>query len=472
MGTNKIVKAGMGYTIGNILIKGIAFLTLPLFTRLLTTDDFGIYNLYGTYEAIVAIFIGLGMYSSIKNSVYDFPGKKDIYISTMTTIVVGLTIIFLAAVLFLNNILVRITGLNRIILILLILHAFGESMLHIVNAKLATTYDYKSYLGYAGVNTICSIILSLFFVLFIFPTNRSLGRILGASITMTCIGLFILINVYRNSGIKTFNYIMAKYEVVFGLPLVFHYLSQQIASQFDKIMISKMMNNAAVGIYSFAYTIASIFQIIFYSTDSIWSVCVYEKFAIDDFNGIRKKSQVYIALMWIIALSMVVGCNEIIHIMGSKEYWNSASACILVIVGLFFLFLYTLPVTIEYYYKQTKYIATMTIISAIVNIIGNYFLIQSFGYIGAAFSTAISYFVLFIGHWLIAKRIIKNQGKHMGYKFSDFVTYASLLIIISFVINWLNAFSVIKYAFYLAIVSILIFVLRDDILSLIKSKKK
>ena len=39
------LKAGVGYTIGNILVKGINFLTLPLFSRLLTTAEFGVYNI-------------------------------------------------------------------------------------------------------------------------------------------------------------------------------------------------------------------------------------------------------------------------------------------------------------------------------------------------------------------------------------------------------------------------------------------
>ena len=38
------VKAGLWYTIGNIALKGCAFLTLPVFTRLLSTSDFGVYN--------------------------------------------------------------------------------------------------------------------------------------------------------------------------------------------------------------------------------------------------------------------------------------------------------------------------------------------------------------------------------------------------------------------------------------------
>ena len=43
-------KAGIWYTLGNILLKGCIFFTLPIFTRILSTNDFGIYNTYMAYE--------------------------------------------------------------------------------------------------------------------------------------------------------------------------------------------------------------------------------------------------------------------------------------------------------------------------------------------------------------------------------------------------------------------------------------
>ena len=57
----KAVKAGIWYTIGNMLLKGCIFLTLPIFTRLLSTSDFGIYNTYMAYEGLITALLGLGL---------------------------------------------------------------------------------------------------------------------------------------------------------------------------------------------------------------------------------------------------------------------------------------------------------------------------------------------------------------------------------------------------------------------------
>ena len=53
----KAFKAGLGYTIGNILIKGISFISVPVFARILTIGDYGIVNTFTAYVSIISIII-------------------------------------------------------------------------------------------------------------------------------------------------------------------------------------------------------------------------------------------------------------------------------------------------------------------------------------------------------------------------------------------------------------------------------
>lgn len=62
----KATKAGIWYTIGNFLLKGCIFFSLPIFTRILSTTDFGIYNTYIAYEGILTAILGLGLYRNDK----------------------------------------------------------------------------------------------------------------------------------------------------------------------------------------------------------------------------------------------------------------------------------------------------------------------------------------------------------------------------------------------------------------------
>ena len=72
---NKVVKAGAGYIIGNYLLKGITFLSAPIFTRLLSTDEYGIFGAYLSYESILYIIKGLALHSSIANAKYEYKEK-------------------------------------------------------------------------------------------------------------------------------------------------------------------------------------------------------------------------------------------------------------------------------------------------------------------------------------------------------------------------------------------------------------
>ena len=76
----KILKAGAIYVVGNYLLKGISFLSAPIFTRLLSTSEFGEYSIYCSYEGIIYILVGLALHSSINNAKYKYGDKLNQYI--------------------------------------------------------------------------------------------------------------------------------------------------------------------------------------------------------------------------------------------------------------------------------------------------------------------------------------------------------------------------------------------------------
>ena len=84
---SKVIKAGLGYTLGNYLLRGITFITLPIFARLMSTEDYGVYNTFFAYEAIVAILVGLALHSSLKNGKYKFVNAFNEYVSSIILLV-------------------------------------------------------------------------------------------------------------------------------------------------------------------------------------------------------------------------------------------------------------------------------------------------------------------------------------------------------------------------------------------------
>ncbi len=467
MNEHREIKAGVGYTIGNILIKGISFISLPVFSRLLSTTEFGYFNTYVSYEAIITIFLGLGMHASIKTAFYDYKGKQETYISTQSLIVLFVTILLLSTYLIFRNSVNNFTGFTTIITVFMIAQSFGAAMLNIVNAKLTLTYNYKSYLWYAVYNTILNVVLSVVLMFTVLRDNRLLARVAGASIPLITIGLLSICRFEYIKG-KKYDTGMARYALAFGIPLIWHYLSQQIQSQFDRIMITNMVDAAATGIYSFIYTIANIFQIIFYSTDNAWGVWMLDKMVRKKYMMIREKANQYMLFITVIACGMMFVSKEMIMVVGTSMYLEGINIFIPIIIGMFFLFLYTVFVGVEYYFKETKYIGITTFIAASVNVITNFIFIRIFGYQAAAYTTLLSYVIMFALHWFIAKRILKKNSIKPFFKFKSFAFYIIIVIFSGIIVTVLNPFPMIKYSVAIATLCVVALITKKTWLPFIK----
>lgn len=107
--------------------------------------------------------------------------------------------------------------------------------------------------------------------------------------------------------------------------------------------------------------------------DNAWSVWMYEQLDKKQYSQIQEKARTYILLMNILYVGFISLAPDVIHIAGTKEYYHGISMIIPLSYAIYFIFLYSLPVHIEYFYKKTKYIAIGTSIAAVINISLNYF---------------------------------------------------------------------------------------------------
>lgn len=453
----KAARAGIWYSVGNIMLKSIAFFTLPIFGRILSVYDFGVYNIYISYESIISSIIGLGFYSTIKNAKIDFEDKYEEYISTILTI----NILFLLIIILLLNIFFpyyeRFVEFDIYIINILILHSFGSFIVYFYGAKLNMEFKYKSFIFMSFFNTIGNIGISIFLIIYVFPNNKYNGRILGSAFPFIISALILIIYIYYK-GKKLINIKYWKYALVIGLPLIPHVLSQSILTQFDRIMIQSMIGYVESGIYSFIYTISTILSVIQASFNNAWTPWMYLKLKENSIEEIRVNSKQYINIFTVLTIGFICIIPEVIKLFGREEYWSGINLIIPLSISVYFLFLYNLPVNIEYYHKKTKYISIGTIFSAIVNIVLNYFGIKMFGYEAAAYATLIAYAILFIFHWLLSLKFNINDIYDLNYIIKEILC----IIVISLFIILTNNLNIINFIFrYTIIVYILIYLYKN-----------
>lgn len=402
---NKIAKAGISYTFGNYLLKGLSFITVPIFSRLLTTEDYGIYNTFLAYEAMLYLFVGFAVHSSIKNAKYEYGDDQlDKYTSSVTLI----PIINLTLLLIVGNILevcgIQILSMNNMQLNMLFLYSFSSSLLYIYRARLILDYRTRDYLFLSYFNAIASVLFSLFFVLVVYPETKYVGRIWGTVLPMALVALWILIKLFKKAKPKICKEYW-KFGLKISVPIIPHGVGQIILSSFDRIMISNMIGSTEAGLYSFAYTIYSIVLITGNSISTVFEPWAFERLAVGEEKQLKKRSgQIVCGLALVCTLTMFI-TPELVVILGSEKYRASIPAVMPILLGGFFSMAYVVPAVVEYYYKKTGYIALGTMVAAVLNIIFNAIFIPKFGYVAAAYTTLVSYLLYFIFHTLISRRL-------------------------------------------------------------------
>lgn len=417
MKENKVIKAGMGYTIGNYLLKGINFFTIPLFARLLSPSDYGQYNIFVAYETIVFIILGFGIHTSYKNARYKYKYVEEgtevgkdyrTYVSaTMVLLIVSAGIWLICSNLFANKIETGL-GIDRLSVNLLILYSLSTAIFQCYNADIGLEYKFQNFLRISGINAIANILLSVVLILGPFSEKRYIARVYGTTIPMIIISTVICIGYLRKAKPKNLKY-FGKWGLRYSVPIIPHGLGQVILSQFDRIMIERMVSSAAAGIYSFAYNINIIINVTTQSLDNVWNPWFYEKMHQKDYSEIKNVSGLYVTGMSVFVILIMLVSPEMILVLGSDSYKEAIYCVIPIIVSGFFSFLYTLPSSVEYFYEKTKYIAAGTLGAAVLNVILNTIFIQKYGYVAAAYTTLFTYVVYFVFHYMMAIYIHKSS---------------------------------------------------------------
>ncbi len=77
-------RAAFWFTVCNLLQKCIAMITMPIFTRILTTEQYGVFTVYQSWYNLISIIVTLNLSGSlINNGLMKYEDRKDKFISSM-----------------------------------------------------------------------------------------------------------------------------------------------------------------------------------------------------------------------------------------------------------------------------------------------------------------------------------------------------------------------------------------------------
>ena len=460
-----VIKAGIWYTLSSFLTKGVAFITTPIFTRLLSSNDYGEYSNFVAWAGILVIVATMEMHAKVNRARYDYD-NLDGYLSSVAITGTIVTTVLWGIVQLFPDFFCRFFSMDMPYINILFITTMVSPALQLLQAKNRINYKYKTYVALSFGSVLLSTLVSLGLVLLM--QNKLAGRIIGHYGTVFVIDLCVYIYIIYKG--RQFKWSECKYALLICIPMIPHLLSKYILNQSDRIMIKQFCGASDTAFYSLAYNCAMIPIMLATATNVAWSPWSSEKIHEGKYETVRKASYYYILLFYCVVLGIFVLGPEVVLILGGEKYAEAVNVLPPVVMGAAFQFLYNLYVSLEQFAKKTVGMAFGTIAAALINIGLNWLLIPRYGYIAAAYTTLVGYACLLVIHFFLAKRTGYSRAYDTKFIFGS----VAALFCVMLCMLWLYTKpAVIRYciaAIVLAVIGVFAYKKKDFILSIIKKK--
>lgn len=461
--SESFVKIGMIYTISNLIVKGIAFLTTPIFTRLMSQNEYGQFSSIASWANIISILVTLGLYSSISRAKYDYGDKINEYMSTI--IILGNIVTIICWIIIESKIsfFEDIFSMNRVYIRAILMYAMFSPSIQTLIEKNRMFNEYKQVIVITWVTLLASTGSSL--ALVIIMNNKLTGIIFGNYLVVAMVAIIFWLFIIINGRCFSFKY--CKYACILAVPLIFHQLSGVLLNSSDRIIIEQLCGGKDAALYSLAYTIAMMITVLLSSLNQAWIPWLYDRLETKEFKYIKSVAKKYSIFFTMGCIFLMLIGPELVLLFGGKSYLEAIYVIPPVCMAIELQFFYTFYVNIEFFLKKMIYVSLATILATIINIALNYLFIPKFGYIVASYTTIVGYFFMLLFHYSICRKTkYKNLFDEKGI-----IINILLCLIGMFLALILYKFNTIRIMFLILILIILVVTLyinKEKLLEIIK----
>lgn len=407
----------MVYTVGLVLIRGLGFISAPIFTNLLTPADYGITNTFATWTLIFSTVFSLYTHGSLAAAIKDFKGKdyQDYVTSSITLSTLSFLIFALCCVVnltFFSNFL----GYSRFLTIILLVSAYTNFVFSFYQTKLIYEGRQKEYLITTFLVSLSSIGISYALVKTVPESFVIDGKIIGNMIPMLLVAIVFLIVQYRK-GRAFVNFSAWKYCLLLSIPAIFTTLANVLLSQIARIFLQHMSGEYYAGLYSFAFTLSDITNFIRLGIFNAWIPWYFKRIMQGDKEMlVPRLAKLLSRIFCIIVLGYIFTSPEIYRLLSPPSYWGGIPAMVYLSVGMYFAFITCFYTCRFQFFKKNRWITYVTLLSVGCNVLLNFLLIPNYTIIGAAVSFTVAYIVLFLALLIPAARN-NHEDKIVGRLF-------------------------------------------------------
>lgn len=396
------------YGAGDAATRVASILLLPVYTRILTPEDYGKLAIVTMISTVVGLIVDSGQRSAFFRFYFQsdnaqsrskLTGTVFIYLLVFSGIIILPLIFFIDQGVFLQIIDIALIPLIQIALIGTFFDVGSTIPFAIFRAEQrATNYAVLSVLRF-----IISVILNILVVVVL---RWGVVGVIYANL-LTSIIFFVICTwmtlpiISWSLNLKLLNKLLR-----FGLPLVPANLAGWILTLSDRFFLEKYTDIGQVGIYAVGYSIASIVNMVMGWFNTAVVPYYFSISLNSDAKIIYARTLTYaITLFTMIGLSISIFSREAVFLLASPSYFNSARIVpFIVLAYLFFELNYLISFGLDITGK-TGYYPFIMGAAAILNLLLNFVLIPKFGMMGAAFATVLSYALLPIIEFIVVRKL-------------------------------------------------------------------
>ncbi|MCI8886328.1 MAG: oligosaccharide flippase family protein [Dorea sp.] len=407
---NRLAKSTCVYTISTFCNSAIPFIMLPVLTRYLTSEEYGVVSMFNATASFLVPFMGMsiGTAISIKLSNQSDGGEKE-YIYNSLLVTGTSSMITSIIVMILAPWICQWTSIPLKYIPFILLYAVSMALCEAILSIFQIREQVKSYAIFQNVGTGTNLFLSIVLVV-MFRMSLS-GRICGmtfSKVIFACIAFLLMISYtkgYRKINKKYIKDVIYK----FGFPMIPTVVKSTVLTYTDKIFITNMISVSETGIYAVGNQFSMPILILAQAFNLAYVPWLFRKLYGDkksDKKKIVKLTYAYFVIILLIALIWTLLSIPIMLFTVGSSFVSSAKYIFWLSIGYAITGMHMMVVNYIYYAKKVNIYIIVTILVLVSNIVLNYIFIYFWGAIGAAQATLIANVISFLLTWILAAKVV------------------------------------------------------------------
>jgi len=396
-------RASAWYVISGIVARGIGFFGTPIFTRLLSPEEYGLFPLYTTWFSVISVFATLELTGGvIHRGLQKFKQNRDKLISSSFWLIALSFSVFCILYFTFSDKINGITGLSTSVTVFLLIQIILNSLVNLYTSKERFDYNYKTV---ALINLSVAVLNPIISVLLIELANiRAEARIIGGIISLTLVAIPILFRLLKRGSIIPSPTLM-KFLLRFNLPLLPHYIAVSLILRTGEIAVGRIFGQAALGKYSVAMSVGMSLTMITNGISSALGPWILRKLGAKQNREIAELIFTVTKGLALLCLFLLSVAPEIFAIATPESYRDALGAAYPLVLTVIPMFLSGTVMTAELYYEKSGYSSVSGIIAAIISISLSFLLLPYLSYAFAGVFALVSYLILTMLNTLSFKRL-------------------------------------------------------------------